>query len=410
MDNKTIQSKKTNNVVDDYQNNSYEIRKEISKGTYLCLLFVVALGTYFGVVMGVGTMFSVIMKTAHDLLLNTAFYIMGVAVLAGALSSVFSEFGVTALINKIISPIMKPIFGLPGASALGAITCYFSDNPAIVPIAKDPAYAKYFKKYQWATMVNFGTTFGMGIIISGGILGIEAGKFAPSVVIGTICAIIGGIISNRLLMGYTKKLYGNEAEVGQQYLDSEIVNVKPGYRKVRSGSPFQRGLNATFDGAKAGVDLGLSIIPGILIFCTLVMMLTNGPSIVDGKEVYLGVAYEGTGLLTLIGDKISFLLNPLFGFANSAVLGLPLTALGACGASIAGAKSLSESGLLNAHDMSVYFAIAYCWAGFLSTTASMADSLKVREITTKAMVTHLIGGLCAGIIANYMHTLLFMIF
>lgn len=354
-------------------------------------------------------MFSVIMKTAHDLLLNTAFYIMGVAVLAGALSSVFSEFGVTALINKLISPIMKPIFGLPGASALGAVTCYFSDNPAIIPIAKDPAYAKYFKKYQWATMVNFGTTFGMGIIISGGILGIESGKYAPSVIIGTVCAIIGGIISNRLLMKYAKKLYGKDATVTDEYLDAKIINVKDGYRKIRSGTPFQRGLNATFDGGKAGVNLGLSIIPGILIFCTLVMMLTNGPSIVDGQEVYLGVAYEGTGLLTLIGDKISFLLTPLFGFDNSAVLGLPLTSLGACGASIAGAKSLAEAGLLNAHDMTVYFAIAYCWAGFLSTTASMADSLNLREITTKAMIYHLIGGLCAGIIANYLHSLIFMI-
>lgn len=392
-----------------HQDEVFEIRKEVSRGTYLCLLFFVVLGCYFGSVMGIGTMFSVIMKTAHDLLLNTAFYIMGVAVLAGALSSVFSEFGVTALINKLISPIMKPIFGLPGASALGAVTCYFSDNPAIIPIAKDPAYAKYFKKYQWATMVNFGTTFGMGIIISGGILGIESGKYAPSVIIGTVCAIIGGIISNRLLMKYAKKLYGKDATVTDEYLDAKIINVKDGYRKIRSGTPFQRGLNATFDGGKAGVNLGLSIIPGILIFCTLVMMLTNGPSIVDGQEVYLGVAYEGTGLLTLIGDKISFLLTPLFGFDNSAVLGLPLTSLGACGASIAGAKSLAEAGLLNAHDMTVYFAIAYCWAGFLSTTASMADSLNLREITTKAMIYHLIGGLCAGIIANYLHSLIFMI-
>ena len=96
-------------------NDDPTIRKEISKGTFLCLGFVILLAVYFGSKMGVGVMFSVIMKTAHDLLLNTAFYIMGVAVIAGALSSVFSEFGVTALINKLISPIMRPIFKLPGA-------------------------------------------------------------------------------------------------------------------------------------------------------------------------------------------------------------------------------------------------------------------------------------------------------
>ncbi|MCI1997017.1 CD0519/CD1768 family membrane protein [Clostridium luticellarii] len=382
-------------------------RKEISKGTYLCIGFIVLILGYLSSVMGVGKAFSVIMKTAHDLLINTAFYIMSVAVLAGAISSVFSEFGVTALLNKIISPIMKPLFKLPGAASLGAITCYFSDNPSIVINSRDPGYAKYFKKYQWATMINFGTTFGMGIIITGGILGIQGGKYASGVVLGTICAFIGGALSTRLLMRKTKKMYGTEQTVGEEYLDAAIEQAPKGYRKIREGSAFQRGLNATFDGGKSGVQLGLSIIPGILIFTTLVMILTNGPSIVDGQAVYKGVAYEGTGLLKDIGDKLSFILTPLFGFANSEVLGPPLTSLGSCGASIAGAKQLAESGLLNGHDMAVYFAIAYCWAGFLSSHASIADSMKTREITTYAMMTHFIGGIVAGVIANYAYMLIF---
>ncbi|MGX6970486.1 hypothetical protein [Vagococcus bubulae] len=398
---------KQEDVVSLTEENNPLLRKEITKGTFICIAFVVLIAVYFGSVMGVGVMFSVIMKTAHDLLLNTCFYIMGVAVLAGAVSSVFSEFGVTALLNKLISPIMKPLFGLPGASALGAVTCFFSDNPAIVLIAKDPGYAKYFKKYQWATMINFGTTFGMGIIITGGILGIQSGKYANSVIVGLICAIIGGVVSNRLLMRKTKKIYGTEEGVSDEYLDAKTEQTPAGYRKVRDGSPFQRGLNATFDGGKAGVDLGLGIIPGILIFTTLVMMLTNGPSIVDGQAIYQGVAYEGTGLLPYLCEKISFILTPLFGFANPEVLGLPLTSLGACGASIAGAKSLADQGLLNGHDMAVYFAIAYCWAGFLSSHASMADAMKTRSILTYAMFSHFIGGLVAGLVANYAYMLIF---
>lgn len=383
------------------------LRKDVSAGTFVCIGFVIMIAAYFSSVMGLGVMFSVIMKTAHDLLLNTCLYIMGVAVLAGAVSSVFSEFGVTALLNKVLSPLMKPLFGLPGASALGAVTCYFSDNPAIVLIAKDPGYAKYFKKYQWATMINFGTTFGMGIIITGGILGIQSGKYATSVVVGIVCAIIGGIVSTRLLMLKTKKLYGAEALVTDDYLDAKTEATPPGFRKIREGSLFQRGLNATFDGGKTGVELGLSIIPGILIFTTLVMMLTNGPSVVDGVSMYQGVAYEGTGLLPFLGEKISFILTPLFGFANPEVLGLPLTSLGACGASIAGAKALADQGMLNGHDMAVYFAIAYCWAGFLSTHASMADSMKTRSIVTFAMLTHFIGGIVAGLVANYAYMLIF---
>lgn len=380
--------------------------KDVSIGTFLCLLFIFCLTILFGMKMGIGIMFSVIMKTAHDLLINTAFYIMAVAVLAGAVSSVFSEFGVTALLNKLISPIMKPIFGLPGAASLGAVATFFSDNPAVVPIAKDPSFAKYFKKYQWASLINLGTTFGMGIIIVGSILGIEGGKYTSAVLIGIPCAFIGGIIGNRLMLFYMKRYYGAEEIVGEAFLDGEIDSLPDNTRKIRTGSVFQRGLNATFDGGKNGVDLGLSIIPGILIFCTLVMMLTNGPSIVDGKEVYLGNAYEGIGLLPMIGEKLSIIIHPLFGFENNQVIALPLISLGAVGASLAGASSMANAGNLSIHDMTVYLAIGYCWSGFLSTTACMADAMRLREITTKAMVTQFLGGLIAGILANILSQLL----
>ena len=143
------------------------------------------------------------------------------------MSAVFSEFGVTALLNKIISPILNPIFGLPGAAALGLVAIFFSDNAAIVPIAKDPLYARYFKKYQWASMVNFGTTFGMGMIITAGIMGINSGKYSFSLLVGLGSAIIGGIFSTRLLMHYTKNIYGSTAivEVKDLKTASEMAKI-----------------------------------------------------------------------------------------------------------------------------------------------------------------------------------------
>ena len=43
-----------------------------------CLVVVFALFSYIGSVMGVPQMLNTIMKTAHDLLLNTVFYLMGI--------------------------------------------------------------------------------------------------------------------------------------------------------------------------------------------------------------------------------------------------------------------------------------------------------------------------------------------
>ena len=106
-------------------------------------------------------------------MINTVFYIMAIAVLAGAVSGLLMEFGVVAAINKILSPLMKPLYGLPGASVVGVVTTYLSDNPAILTLAGDDNFKRYFKKYQLPALTNIGTAFGMGMIITTFMIGIK---------------------------------------------------------------------------------------------------------------------------------------------------------------------------------------------------------------------------------------------
>ena len=118
-------------------NQSRKRVRSVSLETFIFLGVTLGIFGYIASQMGVGIMFSVIMKTAHDLLLQTVFLIMALAVLAGALSALLSEFGVIALINKLLSKVIRPLYGLPGASIIGAIATYLSDNPAIIAFAKD---------------------------------------------------------------------------------------------------------------------------------------------------------------------------------------------------------------------------------------------------------------------------------
>lgn len=86
--------------------------------------------------MGIVNMLNTMMNTAYQLMLDTVFYIMAIAVLAGAVSALFSEFGVVAVINKILSPLMKPIYGLPGASVVGIVATYLSTHVAMMDSLK----------------------------------------------------------------------------------------------------------------------------------------------------------------------------------------------------------------------------------------------------------------------------------
>ena len=121
---------------------------------------------------------------------------------------------------------------------------------------------------------------------------------------------------------------------------------------------------------------------------------------------YTGAAYEGVGFLPWLGEKLSFLLMPLFGFTSPEGIAVPITALGAAGAAIGIVEKLVGSSLANAHDVAVFTAMCMCWSGYLSTHMAMMDTLKCNKLTGKAILFHTIGGLCAGIAANWGYQLL----
>lgn len=139
-------------------------KKVYSLETLVFLIIFFGLFGYIGSTMGLSNMMNTLMNTAYALLLDTVFYIMAISVIAGAVGSLFTEFGVIAVINSLLSPLMKPIFGLPGASAIGVLSTFLSDNPAILTLADDPSFKRYFKKYQLPALTNLGTGFGMGLI------------------------------------------------------------------------------------------------------------------------------------------------------------------------------------------------------------------------------------------------------
>ncbi len=373
-------------------------------------VFLVIFIGFFGLVgsqMGIANMLNTMMNTAYELLLDTVFYILAIAVLAGAISGLFSEFGVISLFNKLLSPVIRVVYGLPGASAVGVFTTYLSDNPAILTLANDNNFRRYFKKYQLPALTNIGTSFGMGLIITTFMVGMKSPigeSFGIAVLAGNLGAIVGSIVSTRLMLRYTAKLYGKEAPCDYDETE-EVIDVNK-YRQVRTGSIGSRFLDAVLSGGKTGVDMGLAIIPGVLVICTLVLMLTNTPP----EGGFTGAAYEGIGLLPWIGEKLTFLLMPLFGFSSPEAIAVPITALGAAGAAIGIVEQLIGNGLANAHDVAVFTAMCMCWSGYLSTHVAMMDSLKCSSLTGKAIVYHTIGGLCAGIFANWCYQLIALLF
>jgi len=372
-------------------------RGYLERRRYEALFFLLIFGAFFGYlghVMGVTNLLNTLMRTAHDLLMNTVFFIMGITVITGALGRLMIEFGVVRLLEVVLAPLMRPLFNLPGVSALAGLMTFFSDNPAIISLSNDKNFSRYFKTHELISLTNFGTAFGMGLIVLAFMSGL--GYFSGAM-IGLSGAVIGAIISTRLMQFFIK----GEISPDRQFEgtgDEEQITFKS------EGSTFQRFLNAMLDGGKSGVDLGLAIIPGVLVISSIIMIITFKPA--DATIGYQGLAYEGVPILPQVAGWFSGVFDFLFGFKNPELIAFPVTSLGAVGAALSMVKAFIAQGIVGGNEIAVFTAMGMCWSGYLSTHTAMLDTLKFRELTSKALLSHTIGGLVAGVSAHYIFVLL----
>ncbi len=369
------------------------------------IIFLVVIVVVFGLLasrMGMANMMNTIMRTAHDLLLNTVFYLMGITVLTGALSKLLAEFGVVSLLEKLLRPLMKPLYNLPGVAALGGVMTFLSDNPAIIALSKDKNFSSYFKKYQLVSLTNFGTAFGMGFVVIISMVGYGQ-NYLLGAIVGLIGAIVGSVVSTRLMQRFVLRSYPEMKETVVPHVIQDDTEIPESAQQ--KDSLFLRVLNSLLDGGKTGVELGLAIIPGVLIITTLVLLITNAAP-AGGYDGGIG---QGVPILPWLADKIHWVFEWLFGFNHMEFIAFPMTALGSVGAALGLVSSFANSGILDGNAVAVFTAIGMCWSGYLSTHAAMLDSLGYRKLISKAILAHTFGGLAAGIFAHFLFLLLSLI-
>lgn len=371
--------------------------RRMEAGIFLLVFFLIF--GILGSIMGLPNMLNTLMKTAYSLLMETVFYLMAITVLSGALGKLLVEFGVVRLLELLLRPLMKPLFNMPGVASLGAVMTFLSDNPAIMSLTKDKNFNRYFKTFQLISFTNFAAAFGMGLIV---IVFMSSLGYASAALVGLFGAFMGSLVSTRLMQMFVLKAHPEYAEEQTVGGNEQQISFK-----TEEQSLFLRILNSLLDGGKTGVELGLAIIPGVLIISTFVMMLTFGPSNVGvdnaGEAIfaYTGGPYEGIELLPKLAGKIGFVFEWLFGFKDSTLVAFPIISLGSVGAALGLMPKFQANGIIDGNTVAVFSAIGMCWSGYLSTHTAMLDSLGFRHLTSKDLIAHTIGGLAAGASAHW---------
>ena len=129
-------------------------KKEIGLETFVFIALFIGFFAVFAMKMGLVNTMNTLMNTAYSLLMDTVFYLMAICVVMGAVSDMLSEFGVVSLANRLLQPLMKPLYGLPGAASLGIVTTFLSDNPVILTLADNRYFRSFFKAYQFPALTN----------------------------------------------------------------------------------------------------------------------------------------------------------------------------------------------------------------------------------------------------------------
>lgn len=370
-------------------------KQTVETTVFLSVLFLFFAG--LSIEMTLPNMLNTFMQTAYHLLMETVLYLMAITVMTGAISKLFVEFGVVQLLEKMLRPLMKPLYNLPGVASLGAVMTFLSDNPAIITLSHDKNFNRYFKKYQLVSLTNFGTAFGMGLVVIAFMIGCGYGHGA---MVGMVGAIFGSIISTRLMQYLTLKSYP-ELDCDTENVNEEVETYEA-EEQPKLGAGL-RVLNAILDGGKSGVSIGVAIIPGVLFISTIVMMLTFGPA--DADAGYTGVAYEGVPVISWLASHVDFIFKWLFGFEHPELIAFPMTSLGAVGAALGLVPTFDAANLIDNNAVAVFTAMGMCWSGYLSTHTAMLDSMGYRKLISKAIGAHTVGGLCAGILAHWFFVL-----
>ena len=59
--------------------------------------------------------------------------------------------------------------------------------------------------------------------------------------------------------------------------------------------------------------------------------------------------------------------------------------------------------------IAVFTAMCMCWSGYLSTHVSMMDLLGETRFTGKAILSHTLGGIVAGMSAHWFYTFFYLL-
>lgn len=210
----------------------------------------------------------------YDLILG----LFSIFLFAGLILPFLTDFGMLEFVGVLLTPIMRPLFGLPGRSSVDAVASWIGDGTIGVSLTnkqyKEGFYTERESSVIATTFSAVSITFSLVILEQVGLFSL----FGPYYMTILISAVVAAVIVPKLppLSKKKDRYYdGIKADTGED-IPADYSNLQWANKLAlkKADHSFAAG-NFLKNGFKTVTDLWFGVLPVIMAFGTLALILAN---------------------------------------------------------------------------------------------------------------------------------------
>jgi nucleoside recognition membrane protein YjiH len=242
--------------------------------------------------------------------------LFSVFLLAGILLPLLVNFGLLEFFGTMMTKIMRPVFNLPGRSAIDCIASWLGDGSVGILMTNKQYETRFYTQREAAVI---GTTFS-AVSITFSLVVISQVKleylFIPFYLTVCLAGVVAAIIVPKLPPLSWKK--DNYIDDTPRHADDEMIPsnhnvVSWGYEQALEKADKAGGVKHLFEeGTKNAVDMIFGIIPAVMAIGTIALILAEHTPIFN----YLGMPFVPLLELLQIPEAVDASKTIVVGFAD----------------------------------------------------------------------------------------------
>lgn len=225
----------------------------------------------------VGPAYIISKDTGNFILNNLLTTLVVIFVFAGLLLPLLLDFGLLEFVGTLLAKIMRPIFTLPGRSAVDCFTSWLGDGTLGVMLTAKQYEEGFYSEREAAiistTFSAVSITFCLVVLKQVDMANLFVPYYLTICFIGVVCAVI---IPRIPPLSLKKDSYYGNAETLDESIPSEETYFSWGLFQAINKAGNHEGIGQFFkNGLKNAVDMWLGVIPVVMAFGTIALVISN---------------------------------------------------------------------------------------------------------------------------------------